>query len=190
MVCGMCTGSRLPAALLFVCASLVFVGQPVYAQQPLDGSTSAGPFVAERAYQNLFRADLRLDPPRSSSIFASARFAARSTANETSEPVAAPARHVFSTLYAGLVATQALDIHSTLRALDAGHREANPLARWATSNPLTLVAFKTATTAGTVFIIERLRKKHPKRALLLLAAVDSAYALVVAHNYSVPMPTR
>src|SRR5437870_2309681 len=78
-------------------------------------------------------------------------------------------RALFSSLYVGLVTTQALDVHSTIRALDAGHKEANPLARWAAANPVTLVAYKTAATAGTLFLVERVRKKHPVRAVFLLA---------------------
>jgi uncharacterized protein DUF5658 len=97
---------------------------------------------------------------------------------------------LFASLYIGFAATQVLDVHSTLRALDAGHSEANPMMRWATSRPAAFVALKSATTAGTLFVAERLRRHHPKSALLMMAAIDSAYAVVVANNYSVPVPAR
>jgi hypothetical protein len=108
-------------------------------------------------------------------------------ASESAVPVRSVSR-LFAPLYMGLVATQALDVHSTLRALNAGHREANPMMRWATSHPATLVSFKTAATIGTTFLLQRVRKEHPKRAVILLAAMDTAYAFVVAHNYSAPVP--
>jgi len=153
-----------------------------------DASAPAAHTRSNPAFDGLFVADpIVPDAP------ASTRFAAVSTAvaqDETIAPVTSPPRQLFSSLYVGLVTTQVLDIHSTLRALDAGHREANPLARWATGNPVTLVAFKTAATAGTMVLVERVRRKHPMRAAILLAAVDTAYAFVVAHNYRVPVPGR
>ena len=38
---------------------------------------------------------------------------------------------------------------------------------------------------GIVFAAERIRKKHPKRAVMFMAAANAAMAAVVAHNYSV-----
>jgi hypothetical protein len=112
------------------------------------------------------------------------------SAAEQAIATARPSRRAFTSLYAALVATQALDAHSTIRALNAGHKEANPLMRWATSNPVALIGFKSVATATTILIIERVRKKHPVRALFLVAAVDSAYAVVVAHNYRAPVSNR
>jgi hypothetical protein len=102
-------------------------------------------------------------------------------------PAAASAPHTprlaTASLYAGLVATQALDVHSTLGAIHGGRAEANPMVRWATSSPGAFIGVKAAATTGTVWLVERIRRKHPRRALVLLAAIDSAYAVVVAHNY-------
>src|SRR5262245_61017199 len=42
-------------------------------------------------------------------------------------------------LYGGLIALQALDTHSTLRAVDSGHVEQNPLMRWSVDHPVALV---------------------------------------------------
>ena len=44
-------------------------------------------------------------------------------------------RGPLTSLYIGNVALQALDAHSTFRALDAGHAEGNPLMRWTTGIP-------------------------------------------------------
>jgi hypothetical protein len=90
-------------------------------------------------------------------------------------------------LYAGLITLQALDTHSTLRAVDAGYREQNPLVRWTVDHPLALVGLKAAASTATILVAERIRKRHPKRAVAFMAAVNAAYALVVVHNYSVPV---
>ena len=47
------------------------------------------------------------------------------------------------------------------------------------------IAAKTAATVGIVFAAERIRKKHPKRAIIFMAAANAAMAAVVAHNYSI-----
>jgi hypothetical protein len=99
-------------------------------------------------------------------------------------------RGVLPGLYLGLGALQTLDAHSTFRALDAGMHEGNPLMRWATSHPVAFVSMKGAATAGTIFVAEKIRKKHPKRAMAFMAAINTAYALVVLHNYRAPAPPR
>ena len=95
-------------------------------------------------------------------------------------------RSLIVSLYAGLAATQALDVHSTLRAIDSGAQEANAMMRWATANPARFIGVKAATTTGTMLILERLRRTHPKPALFLLAGLSSASAVIAAHNYSSP----
>ena len=89
-------------------------------------------------------------------------------------------------LYATYGVLQALDVHSTLRALDDGRGvEANPLLRSVVSSPTGFIAFKVASTAGVVFLVERLRKKHPVAAFALGIGVTSLQAFVVMHNYRV-----
>lgn len=101
-----------------------------------------------------------------------------------------PSRGITTSLYAGLIAVQALDVHSTLGAVDAGRRETNMMVRWATSRPAVFIGVKAASAAGTILLVERVRRTHPKPAMFLLAAIDSAYAFVVAHNYSGATPRR
>ena len=96
-------------------------------------------------------------------------------------------RAVLPSMYAAMVTLQALDTHSTLRALDSGHAENNPLMRWSVQHPVALVAMKASATAATIYVAEKIRKKHPKRALGFIAAVNTAYVLVVIHNYRVPV---
>ena len=82
-----------------------------------------------------------------------------------------------------MLVLQGLDVHSTLRAIDAGHHEQNPLMRWTVSHPAAFISMKAAASAATIYVAEKIRKRHPKRALLFMAAVNSAYALIVVHNY-------
>jgi hypothetical protein len=96
---------------------------------------------------------------------------------------ARPLAGAMLTMYAGMVTVHALDAHSTFRALDGGHAEGNPMMRWFTRHPAGFVAVKTAATAATVFAAEQIRKKHPRRAMVFMAAVNAAYAGIVIHNY-------
>lgn len=170
------TTSRLPLPTLIAsCLLVASAGIRLEAQDVTAPAAAVAP--AEPAATPLLLASmsaLRADAPAETTVTAAPHHS----------------RHAITSLYAGFVAMQALDVHSTLRALDAGHKEANPLMRWATTSPVALVSFKAAATAGTVLVIERVRKKHPMRAVFLMAAVDSAYAFVVAHNYSAPIARR
>ena len=86
-------------------------------------------------------------------------------------------------LYAGDIALQVMDTHSTFRALDAGLVEQNPLMSWSTSHPAAFVSMKAAATASTILVAETIRKKHPRRAAWFMVGVNAAYALIVIHNY-------
>jgi hypothetical protein len=86
-------------------------------------------------------------------------------------------------LYVSFAALQALDAHSTITAVRAGHREANPLIQPFANRPGVLIAAKAATAAGTIALAERLWRKHRVAAVLLMVAANAGYAAVVAHNY-------
>jgi hypothetical protein len=88
-------------------------------------------------------------------------------------------------MYAAYGTLQALDVHSTLRAIDRNGVEGNPLLRPVASSPAGLTAFKAASTAGIIYLTERLRKKHPVAALAFGIGVNSLQAFVVLHNYRV-----
>jgi hypothetical protein len=45
------------------------------------------------------------------------------------------------------------------------------------------VGAKLAGTAGTLFLTERLWKKHRAAAVALMVAVNAAYAMIVVNNY-------
>ena len=86
-------------------------------------------------------------------------------------------------LYVSFAGLQALDAHSTIRALRSGASEANPLLREVADRPIALFALKAGVTASTIFLTEKLRVKNRVGAVVLMAALNSAYAMVVAHNY-------
>ena len=89
-------------------------------------------------------------------------------------------------LYASLVGLQALDIHSTRRGMSSGAtRETNPLMKSLVKNDATFIAVKASVTAGTIFATEKLRKKRPKTAVALAAALNIGMAAVVFNNYRV-----
>jgi Domain of unknown function (DUF5658) len=92
-------------------------------------------------------------------------------------------RGLLPALYAGNIALQVMDTHSTFRALDAGLVESNPVMGWTTEHPVAFVSMKAAATATTILVAEKIRKKYPRRAALFMAGVNTAYAFIVWHNY-------
>jgi hypothetical protein len=90
---------------------------------------------------------------------------------------------VFLPMYLSFASLQSLDAHSTILALRAGGREQNPLMRDLANRPAGLVALKAGVTASTILLTERLRSKHRVGAMVLMTALNSAYAMVVVHNY-------
>jgi hypothetical protein len=86
-------------------------------------------------------------------------------------------------LYVSYATLQALDIHSTIRALDRGAAEANPLMKRVTASPVSLVAVKVATTAGVFYTTERMWKHNRVAAVVFMVGANSAMTWVVQHNY-------
>jgi hypothetical protein len=160
---------------LLTASVLVGIAAPAHAQVP-----------ATRPYKALFlihgaEAVSSQQPELSAAITAAA-----DTPTATPAPASRPSRKgavLLPALYGGFVTLQALDAHSTFRALDNGHSEQNPVMRWTTSHPVAFVVMKSAATAGTVYFAEKIRKKHPKGAVAFITAVNAAYAVVVLHNY-------
>ena len=94
-----------------------------------------------------------------------------------SRPAALPA------LYVSFAVLQGLDAHSTLSAVGAGRTEANPALKGLVTQPASFIGAKLAATAATVFMTERLWKKHRGAAVALMIAANVAYGAIVAHNY-------
>lgn len=93
--------------------------------------------------------------------------------------------HALIPVFASYAVVQALDVHSTLRALNAGAVEQNPFMTPLVRHPVAFVGLKAAITAGTIFAADRLSRHHRLAAYCLMFAMNSAYAVVVAHNYRI-----
>jgi hypothetical protein len=94
-------------------------------------------------------------------------------------------------MHIATVTMQMLDAHSTYSAIhDARIVEANPLMRSLAEKPATLLAVKAGVAAAIVYSTEKLAKRHRVAAFVSALAVNSAYAMLVARNYSVAAQNR
>ena len=93
-------------------------------------------------------------------------------------------RGVIIPLYASFAVLQALDVHSTLTALDRGAREGNPALAAAAGVPVAFIALKAGLGTAVILLAERVRRRSRMGAIVVMAAIDSAYAFVVRHNYA------
>ena len=88
----------------------------------------------------------------------------------------------FGTLYTSFGLLQVLDAHSTSRALASGATESNLLMAGFAHRPIVLMGAKTAVAAGTILLMERFRKRHPKAAMVTMMVLNATYAVVVVRN--------
>jgi hypothetical protein len=91
----------------------------------------------------------------------------------------------FLVSYGTFAALQGLDASTTLRAVSLGAVEKNPVMRWSVDHPPAMFLMKAVTTAGTIALVERVRRDHPKRAMAIMIAVNLASSALVIHNYRV-----
>lgn len=151
----------------------MFAVSPVHAQdQTSDGQDQVSPPVLR---------GLAIDPSLTSFVpHVPAPSVSVLTAPTTS--AASPASLAVYGIY-GVI--QVLDVHSTQRAISGNGVEANPFLRPFASSPAALITLKAASGAGIVYLMERVRKKHPAAALALAIGINSVQAMVVMHNYRV-----
>jgi hypothetical protein len=97
---------------------------------------------------------------------------------------------LMTSLYASTAVMQALDVHSTLTAFGAGAVEANPLMEGVTRNRAAFMAVKVGVAASTILAARQLSKRNKVAAVVTLVAINSAYAMVVQHNYKVARSLR
>jgi hypothetical protein len=88
-------------------------------------------------------------------------------------------------LFASYAVVQVLDAHSTLSAVNRGAVEENPFMAPLVNRPALFAASKAAVTAGAIVAADRLARHHRLAAYGLMLALNSAYAFVVVHNYTV-----
>ena len=100
------------------------------------------------------------------------------------KPVARPS--ILPALYAGSAVLQAYDAYSTLKALNLGAVEANPIAQGVVGNPALFIGVKAAVAAASIMAAEKMWKNHHKvAAIATMVATNSIMAMVAANNAKV-----
>lgn len=99
------------------------------------------------------------------------------------EPVVHERPAALVPLYVAFGGLQVLDAHSTMNAVDAGAREANPVVRQALGNTAGMLALKSGAAVGVVMLTEKLWRRNRTAAIVTMIAINSAYATIAAHNY-------
>ena len=87
------------------------------------------------------------------------------------------------TALASYAALSVVDAHQTRTCLSAGTcREANPLLSGLSGKPGALVTAKLAANTGVALAVWKLRKRHPRAAMVLGVAAAVSQGIVVASN--------
>jgi len=97
---------------------------------------------------------------------------------------------LMQSLYGLTILVQALDIHSTFRALDAGGKEANPIVMPFADRRGLYVAFRSGIAAAAIYNTHNLARRHKIAAVAVNIGVNCAYGAIVAHNYHVARQMR
>lgn len=93
-----------------------------------------------------------------------------------------PRPRVLLPLYTGLAALQAIDGYQTWSTVRTGGVELNPLLSPIGGNPYGVAALKAAGTTATIVVVDRLRRRHPRAALVMMIAIDAGMSAVVVRN--------
>jgi len=96
-----------------------------------------------------------------------------------------PSRSMLTSLYATTAALQMLDADSTLKSLGRGAVEINPLMSGLVKNRAAFFATKAGIAAATIYAAHKIAKNNKIGAALTLVAINSAYAMIVKHNYGI-----
>ena len=86
-------------------------------------------------------------------------------------------------LYISFATLQGLDVHATTRALRGDGVEANPVMRGFAHQPTALIAAKATSATASIWLTHKLAKRSKTGAVIVMAALNSWYGFVVAHNY-------
>ena len=113
------------------------------------------------------------------------------TPSEVSKPAVDSGRtKKLMPLYASVAVMQALDVHSTMQVLSRGGGEANPMLQGIVSNRPVFIAAKAAVAASTIYAASRIAKRSKIGAIITLVGLNTAYAMVVSHNYKLAHELR
>ena len=98
------------------------------------------------------------------------------------DAAAARSSPTLTALQVSFAALQLMDVVSTLRGINAGFTESNPLVRGLAAHPAAMVAVKAGETAATIFLSRRMARKNRVATIVTMAALNSVYSVVVARN--------
>ena len=92
---------------------------------------------------------------------------------------------VLPSLYATTAAMQLLDVDSTLKSLNRGAIETNPLMSGLVKNRAAFAVTKAGIAAATIYAAHHIAKDNKVAAIVTLVAINSAYAMIVKNNYGI-----
>jgi Domain of unknown function (DUF5658) len=139
--------------------------------------------------------DVAITPVLSAEVVATAVAKATDPATDPQRPVdlvfATPKKSFgMVPFYVTSAVLQAMDVHSTLRVLELGGREGNPMLAGLVNNRPAFIAVKGAVAAGTIYAVSRIAKHNKIAAMAMSMALNSTYAMVVSHNYKLARSMR
>jgi hypothetical protein len=161
--------------------SLFLFAVPAFAADPASGAAGDKTTVSAES--------VSAQPTLSAAITAEAanaslEVAPRPTIASDWRPVRRPA--ILPALYVGSALLQAFDAYSTMKAINMGATEANPLMKGAASNPVALIGIKATVTAASILAAERMWKGHNRVGAIATMVVSNGFmAWVAMHNASV-----
>src|SRR5262245_43958588 len=92
--------------------------------------------------------------------------------------------------YSTTFVVQMYDAHTTMRAINAGARERNPLLSPFSSEPRTIVALALVRATAIDLALRSIAQRNKWAAVVAGAGINSAYLMVAAHNNRVANAMR
>lgn len=87
--------------------------------------------------------------------------------------------------YASTILVHAYDVHSTLAAMERGAIEVNPVMARLTERRALFLATKAAVAGLQIYATARIARHSTWKAILISVAANSAYVMIVRHNYAI-----
>jgi hypothetical protein len=182
---------RLASALLAFSFTWLLLAPPASARQ-IGSAVPTQPGVSSAPAQTATSPEIAvLEPPLVPGLFGPAALRAdRRPSIAPPGPERAGLTRGLIPLFISYAALQALDVHSTLTVVDRGGSERNAVMAALVGRPAAFVALKAAITTGTLVAANHLSKRSRVAAYALMIGANSAYAIVVAHNYGLASRLR
>jgi len=87
--------------------------------------------------------------------------------------------------YGSTALLQILDFKSTMAVIKQGGYEANPLLKGVVGHPALFMGVKAAVAAASIYSASKLARHNKVAAIATMVAMNSAYAMVVEHNFAI-----